>query len=543
MTLFKQILKPFASFRGRLLAIVSFGIVSLALTASITTALVTGQQAADQMVAQGLKTVGILAEQSVLALIYESTANAEKPLETIMSFPDIVQAGVFYPDFSPLLATTNSPLHLVQEISAADMRQPNLIKETNLAWHFVAPVLIKQQEDVFPGVDSRALTDSTTETLGYSYLVMDKTALRDMQINMILTNIFIALSFAVLLSMLVNYGIDRMMQPLYKLIEVMKKNEQEQTRVYAELSGPKEITHIANVFNRMMGSLDERDRRLRRHGEELESMVQLRTRELVTARDAALTANRHKSEFLANMSHELRTPLQAIIGYADITKEEMELEGKDTQIEDQNRIIRNATRLLAMINNILDMAKAESGKMDLLLEEVQLESLLSEAIDAAMPILRQNKNQLESDYQLETSSLRIDREKLLQVIINLVSNAGKFTENGTVTLSAVLNEQSLLIQVKDSGIGLSETEQKMIFEEFRQVDGSTTRNFEGTGLGLAITKRFTELMNGSISVESKPEQGATFSILIPLPVEQPKNRTLSDFPSIKMDKTDELLSS
>jgi len=523
MSFFRKVLTPFASFRGRLLGIVSVGIISLALTASITAALVTGQREADQMVAQGMKTVEILAEQSVLALLYESSANAEKPLETIMSFPDIENAGVYYPDFSPLLTTTNHPLELLQTGNAPSFNQATLVKDTNQAMHFIAPIVVKYEVDMFPNEESRPLSPTTTEILGYSYLMMDKTALRNSQITMILNNIFIALSFAVLLCMLVNYGIDRMMQPLYKLIKVMEKNEREQTRVYADLTGPKEITHIASVFNRMMGSLDERDRRLRQHGEELESMVQLRTRELVTARDAALTASRHKSQFLANMSHELRTPLQAIIGYADVTREELELQDNHELQEDQNRIIRNATRLLVLINSILDMAKAESGKMDLKLEQVNLQALLKEATDATLPIIRKNNNRFSANHQATNEVLTIDREKLLQMILNLLSNAGKFTQSGDITLNSYLTDELLTLQVTDTGIGLSQKEQDYIFEEFRQVDGSRTRSFEGTGLGLAITKRFAEQMNGKILVSSELGVGSTFSIVIPLPIEQPEN--------------------
>jgi len=518
MKLIQKILQPFASFRGRLLGIVSLGIVSLALTASITAALVTGQRAAEQLVAQGLKTVETLAEQSVLSLLYESQANAEKPLETIMSFPDIVQAGIYFSDLSPLL-TTSEPQPIANYLTHNKIHKATLAKETNEAWYFLSPVTVGQQEDIFPEETPLVRTRSNRELVGYCCLMMSKDTLRDLQITMILNNTVIALSFAIILCALVNLGIDRMMRPLYKLIGVMEKNELEQTRVYAELNGPEEITHIASVFNRMMGSLDERDRKLREHGEQLESMVHLRTQELVTARDAALTASRHKSQFLANMSHELRTPLQAIIGYADVTREELEFEGRDEQTEGLNRVIRNATRLLAMINNILDMAKAESGKMDLQLEQINLPFLLQEAKDTVMPILRQNGNSFESDYQASSDDLFIDREKLLQMVLNLLSNAGKFTQNGAIKLATERTEEYLSIAVSDTGIGLNDSEQKYIFEEFRQVDGSTTRNVEGTGLGLAITKSFTERMGGEISVTSIPEQGSTFRILIPLPID------------------------
>ncbi|MCK4620833.1 MAG: HAMP domain-containing histidine kinase [Desulfuromonadales bacterium] len=519
MKIINKILQPFASFRGQLLGIVSVGIISLALTASLTTAWVTGNQAADQMVAQGLKIAETLAEQSILSLLYESPVNAEKPLEAILSFPDVVRVGVFHNNMQPLLVKGAEQLEIPTVHQAENIKKATLINETRRAWHFVAPVQAGSSGQLFPEEDFQfQLGTEKTEFLGYAYVVMDKSTLRELQLNVTLNNLFIALSFAVVLTLLVNFGIDRLSRPLYKLISVMEQNEREKTRVYADLSGPKEITNIASVFNRMMSSLDERDRRLREHGEKLESEVEIRTRELVVARDAALTASRHKSAFLANMSHELRTPLQAIIGYTDVVREELEMEGMDENAEELNRVMRNANRLLSLINNILDMAKIESGKMDLDLQSVNLKNVLNEATDTVLPILRQNNNRLETDLHFEQDSLIVDRKKLLQMILNLLSNAGKFTKDGTVKLISQLNPNLLVIKVIDTGIGLTEDQLKIIFEEFRQVDGSSTRDFEGTGLGLAITKRFAEQMGGRIEVESEAGKGSTFSIRIPLPV-------------------------
>jgi signal transduction histidine kinase len=286
---------------------------------------------------------------------------------------------------------------------------------------------------------------------------------------------------------------------------------------YANLKGPKEITQMAEVFNRMMASLEEQDSRLRKHQEILQSEVTTRTRELVEARDAALTASRHKSEFLANMSHELRTPLQAIIGYSDLVKEELILEGMDQRAEELERVIHNAQRLLSLINNVLGLAKIEAGKVELRIQAVNLRELITEATQTVAPLLRLNNNTLDVNVQ-GAQELLIDREKLLQSVLNLLSNACKFTKEGNVSLEAVHGTDSLTIRVGDTGIGLTVEQQKVIFEEFRQVDGSTTRKFEGTGLGLAITRRFCELMGGDIEVSSTPRAGSVFTIHIPLPI-------------------------
>jgi len=514
----KSILSPTASFRSRLLLIVACGILGLALTASLTTAWVTGNNQAKQMVAQGTKIIDSLASQSVLALLYESPLNAEKPLQAITAFPDVAQAGILKPSLEPLTigGTMASPIHIPAE--AAKLKATTLLREDHNNLLFVAPVITESkplgdEENIFLPTEG-----SKNELLGFVYMVMDKNNLHATQSKVLFNNIAIAISFALILVFFVNLGIKRLTRPLYDLVALMRNAEQSGVHVKADIRGPKEISRMAVVFNQLMSTLEDRDQRLRQHGQRLQAEVEVRTQELVQARDAALTANRHKSEFLANMSHELRTPLQAIIGYSDLVKEELEISGMDDNAEELERVIHNAQRLLSLINNLLDLAKIESGKMDLQLQKINLSTLFKEATGTVTPILRQNNNQLIIEANHQVQELEIDREKLLQMLLNLLSNAGKFTTNGTVTLASELSEDKLLISVTDTGIGLNEDQVQIIFEEFRQVDGSTTRKFEGTGLGLAITKRFCELMGGKILVASKLGQGSTFSLRIPLPI-------------------------
>ncbi len=524
MGIIDSILQQTSGFRSRLLTIVTLGILGLALIASLTTAWVTSRSAAEQMIAQGLQVVETLANQSVLALLYESPENAARPLDAIMSFPDIIQAGIYRTDREPLsrkgrgLGALSPDINLPTETAT-------LTSEDRTAWHFAAPVLTGRSADQETDEDHQFQLDTTnTELLGYAHVIMDKSTLRTMQINVFLNNIVIALSFALLLIIFVNFGIDRLTRPLFQLIRVMEENEKDGTRVYADLKGPKEFSHLTKVFNNMLSSIEERDRRLREHGEKLESEVAIRTRELVEARDVALTASRHKSEFLANISHELRTPLQAIIGYTDLVREDLEMEGLEENATELERVINNAQRLLAMINNILDMAKIESGHMDINLQPVYLTEALQETADTIKPILKYNNNRIIFDVPETDNEIVIDREKLMQIVLNLLSNATKFTQKGTIWLTAKQSPQDLEISVKDTGIGLTVEQQRVVFEEFRQVDGSTTRSFEGTGLGLAITRRFTELLGGSISVDSKLGQGACFTVRIPLPVDMANNR-------------------
>lgn len=244
----------------------------------------------------------------------------------------------------------------------------------------------------------------------------------------------------------------------------------------------------------MIAALEERDRQLREQNDNLEALVSSRTRELVEARDEALLASRHKSEFLANMSHELRTPLNAIIGYSEMVIEEMEIEGNDEVVTDLRRVHSAANHLLVMINTILDLAKIEAGRMDVWLEATDIRELVAEAVDTVRVLVKKNDNQLSVRVEGEQDLVLIDAQKLRQILLNLLSNASKFTKRGHIEISVSIAKELLVIVVSDTGIGMSEDQQAHIFEEFRQADMSTTREYGGTGLGLSITQRLCHLL-------------------------------------------------
>ncbi|SEA11720.1 Signal transduction histidine kinase [Desulfuromusa kysingii] len=510
----------FSSFRGQLLGIVTLGILGLALTAAITTAWVASAKASRQMVAQGLQLADTLAEQSILALLYASPENAQDPLGTILSFPDTIYAAIYQMDFNLLASLGTEPQDDTVFKQQPSIDEPYVFHETSQAWHIIAPANTagndrnkEEDKDVFTNAPS-------PELLGYVYLVIDKATLRALQYNIFLNNILIALAFALVIIILTNLGIKRLIKPLYQLIEVMDQNNSEGSIIRAELEGPREIINLARGFNTMMVNLEDRDRKLRQYGKHLEAEVQIQTHELIEARDAALSANRHKSEFLANISHELRTPLQGIIGYADLVLEELEYIGADEQAEQVGFILNSSSRLLNLINDILHLSKIESGRMDLKLETIDLDAVIKEAVQTTAPMMSYHNNKFTYVAHNKTTQLVIDKEKFIQVILNLLSNAAKFTTDGNITLSSWLTNEQLSIEVKDSGIGLDANQLQIIFEKFRQGDGSITRRYEGTGLGLAISKSFCELMGGTISVKSVRGEGSTFSIIIPIPIVQ-----------------------
>ncbi|RYY04514.1 MAG: DUF4154 domain-containing protein [Gammaproteobacteria bacterium] len=257
------------------------------------------------------------------------------------------------------------------------------------------------------------------------------------------------------------------------------------------------------------------NQRLAAHSQDL----QFAKDRLAIAKRKAEDASQAKGEFLSLMSHELRTPLQAIIGYTEVVIEDLKLNDDQVHIKDLTRVINNSERLLKLINGVLDLAKIESGRMQLDLTEVKLSSLVEETVGTIKPLLEKNSIQLRLDVNDGAFLPLADPEKLLHMMINLVGNAGKFAPNGLVILKAHHEPNRIYISVSDTGIGISQEQQQHIFDPFRQADSSTTRKFQGSGLGLSITRQLCEMMGGTIEVESRLGEGSTFIVDIPLPIE------------------------
>jgi PAS domain S-box-containing protein len=242
--------------------------------------------------------------------------------------------------------------------------------------------------------------------------------------------------------------------------------------------------------------------------------------ELRQAKEAAESASRVKSSFLANMSHELRTPLNAIIGYSEILLEDATDRGDEASMGDLEKIQAAGKHLLGLINDILDLSKIEAGRMDVYLEHVFLTRLVDEVKTIVEPMVKKNNNKLVIDCPPDIGSLQTDLTKLKQSIINLLSNAAKFTKEGSVTLRLSRQQDEagtpwVKFEVSDSGIGMTEEQMGRLFQAFTQADSSTTRNFGGTGLGLIITKHFCAMLGGSIEVKSARGRGSMFTITLP----------------------------
>lgn len=257
------------------------------------------------------------------------------------------------------------------------------------------------------------------------------------------------------------------------------------------------------------------NQRLAAHSQDL----QFAKDRLAIAKRKAEDASQAKGEFLSLMSHELRTPLQAIIGYTEVVIEDLKINDDQVHIRDLSRVINNSERLLKLINGVLDLAKIESGRMQLDLTEVKLSSLVDDAVGTVKPLLEKNSIELTLDLNDGSFLPKADPEKLLHIMINLLGNASKFSSNGVVTLKAHHEPHQIFISVTDTGIGIAPEQQEHIFDPFRQADSSTTRKFQGSGLGLSITRQLCEMMGGTISVKSQLGEGATFIVIIPLPID------------------------
>jgi signal transduction histidine kinase/CheY-like chemotaxis protein len=233
-------------------------------------------------------------------------------------------------------------------------------------------------------------------------------------------------------------------------------------------------------------------------------------------------ADRHKSEFLANMSHELRTPLNAIIGYSEMLQEDAADLGAEQFSEDLGRINAAGKHLLELINAVLDLSKIEAGKMELYLETFEVAGLVRDIAAVIQPLAGKNANRLEVRCAPETGTMRADLTKVRQALFNLLSNACKFTDRGTVALTVaretIDGRDFMMFRVSDTGIGMTPEQLSRLFEAFSQADAATTRRYGGTGLGLALSRRLCRMMGGDVTVESAAGRGSTFTIRLPVVV-------------------------
>ena len=239
--------------------------------------------------------------------------------------------------------------------------------------------------------------------------------------------------------------------------------------------------------------------------------------ELIEAKITAEVSNRAKSDFVANVSHELRTPLNSIIGFSEILHEQTFGPLNDNQNKHLSHVLNSSNHLLNIINNILDISKIESNNAELYYENIDIYSSLEEVINVLGPVAKKNEIELKTNIAPGSLIVEADRNKILQILYNLIGNAIKFTpRNGQVRVKLTKGDSFVQILVQDTGIGVPTDKIEEIFLPFKQLDSNMNRKYPGTGLGLALVKKFTDMHGGTIKVDSEPFKGSTFSVIIPL---------------------------
>ena len=290
-------------------------------------------------------------------------------------------------------------------------------------------------------------------------------------------------------------------------------SRKEDYSVRAVKHGEDELGVLIDAFNEMLGQIQKRDEAL------------------TEARDKAEEVSRTKSAFLANMSHELRTPLNAIIGYSEMLQEDVTDMGQEGLVPDLIKIHSAGKHLLGLINDILDLSKIEAGKMSIHAETFDVADLIRDVNSTIQPMIEKNANSLTVATAGELGEMHSDVTRVRQVLLNLLSNASKFTSQGTVSLTASRLERAgedwVSFVVRDSGIGMNAEQLEKIFQPYTQADSSTTRKYGGTGLGLTISRRFCHIMGGDITVESEPGTGSAFTVMLPAAMPEVTERAAS----------------
>jgi signal transduction histidine kinase len=304
-------------------------------------------------------------------------------------------------------------------------------------------------------------------------------------------------------------------KPVKHLKEVSDAISAGELNVRSEIQTGDEFEDLSHAFNRMLRNLVSMQDRLRKVNADLD----LKVDELARVNMALYESNRLKGDFLATMSHELRTPLNSILGFSEVLLSSNQL--NDKQQRWVHNIQTSGEQLLNLINDILDLAKIEAGKMQVRLEEFSIHDVYEGLLNMFRPLAEKKNIDLQSQVDLEIRLLRQDPGKLQQILSNLLSNAIKFTpEGGRVLLKAESHGQQVVLTVSDTGVGIAPEEQELVFEKFRQSGNPLTREHAGTGLGLSIVRELAKLLGGEVSLQSELGRGSIFTVRLPLQLSQ-----------------------
>jgi diguanylate cyclase (GGDEF)-like protein len=480
------------TFRSQLAILFSVGVVCASLLAALITSWQGSRQLHDGKLDDGLRITRNLASQSRLALAFGSTENVSEALAATSAFPDVTLIEIRHADGRILLEKGKPSVEAGQKTPLHDVHAPYLDAESGAGWRFVGPVWSVSGPDT-----QFETTERKDILLGFVVIEQSKATLKTLVQEVFIINFAAGIAFAALFVLALRALARRLTRPLANLSDTMARAEKGEIGLRADLSGPQDVADMAHAFNSMMEALEQREQELR------------------TARDSALRFAKLKADFAATISHEIRTPLNGVIGTLDMLKlsrmnrEQQELLGLAWD---------SSQYLLELINNILDFSRLEAGRMEVDACDFQMRPL----IDGVMKMFRTQAAQ--KNIALTDSVapdvppvLTGDPDRIRQVLINLLGNALKFTEQGSVALSVERTDagRQLRFSVRDTGIGITKEAQSVIFDSFTQADTSTTRRYGGSGLGLSICKQIASLLGGEIGVEGAPGEGSNFWFTTP----------------------------
>lgn len=483
-----------STFRHQLTVLAASGVVCVSLLSALTTSWLGGRQLYAGKLQEGTRIAQSLATQSRLALVFGSAENVAEAVAAASNFPDVVRVEIRHAD-GRLLLEHGTPIAVAgnHAMPMNDIREAFLERETASGWRFAAPVWASP-----PGADSPFDTTERKETLlGIVRIDQSKATLTHLVGEVFLANFATGLLFSIIFLFALRILARRLTRPLAALSSTMARAEKGESGLRADLSGPRDLADMAHAFNSMMEALEQREQELR------------------TARDSALRFARLKADFAATVSHEIRTPLNGVIGTLDMLK-------IGNMTSSQRELLDlawdSSQYLLELINNILDFSRLEAGRLESDIRDFDLRQLTDGIVAMFRAQATRKKLAISTLIAADVPPvLKGDAARIRQVLINLLGNAVKFTESGSVTLTVERADGSrmLRIGVRDTGIGIADEYQAAIFDSFTQADTSTTRRFGGSGLGLAICKQIVRLLGGEIGVVSASGQGSHFWFTLP----------------------------